>query len=196
VLTATTNNSLAGRRNPDGPADQALAKIVELLVPGGYGFTVPAWEGDAYLKIMNAPEAITDLTVTSEGNFTWGYRFTLCPHLEPSRLLGVAIEILDPDYPRVPGLSWRDGFPLVEILRYELSQYGFSASISEAGPVLTVTNPKRPYRGSVEIADGGELSWHARAPHHRDGGIPLLDIAATISRALTRARHAPSQAAR
>jgi hypothetical protein len=32
----------ASLRNPDSPADQALAKIVDLLLPAGYGFTIPA----------------------------------------------------------------------------------------------------------------------------------------------------------
>jgi hypothetical protein len=180
-------------------ADQSLAKIVDLLLPAGYGFTIPAWDGDAYLRINNALRAITALTITSHGNVIWEYRATQPPHLYPSRLVGIAIELLDPDHTRPePVMGSNDGFPLAEIIRFYLHRYGLTATITETGtdtgPVLTASNPDQPHRGTIEISDDGELEWRARAPHHPDGGIPLPDIAATISRALTRAKHAPSHA--
>jgi hypothetical protein len=191
---SVTGNPPASRRNLASPADKALTKIVDLLLEEGFGFTIPAWDGDAYLKINNALHAITDLTITSHGNLTWEYRSVRCPHLHPSRLIGMIIELLDPDHTRrQPTLPRHDGFPLVEVIRYALYLYGFTASISETGtdtgPVLVAFNPARPYRGTVEVSDDGELSWYTRAPHHPDGGIPLPDIAATISCALTRAQH-------
>jgi hypothetical protein len=187
----------ASQRNPASPADHALANIVDLLLPAGYGFTIPAWDGDAYLRINNALRAITALTISSHGNVTWEYRTADCPHLHLSRLVGVAIEILDPDRTRPePVLGTNDGFPLPEIIRFALYRYGLTATITETGTdtglVLTATNPDRPYRGTIEISDDGELEWRTRAPHHPDGGIPLPDIALTISRALTRAHHVPS----
>jgi hypothetical protein len=189
----------ASLQNPDSPADQALAKIVDLLLPAGYGFTIPAWDGDAFLRINNALRALTALTITSHGNVTWEYRSAEYPHLQPSRLVGIAIELLDPDRTRPePVMGCNDGFPLPEIIRFYLHRYGLTAAVTETGTdtgaVLTATNPDQPYRGTVEITDDGELEWRTRAPHHLDGGIPLTDIAATISRALTRARHAPSHA--
>src|SRR6185437_623441 len=111
----------ASQRIPDSPADQALTKIIDLLLQDGYGFTIPAWDGDAYFKINNALRAITDLTITSHGNLTWEYRSTQCPHLQPSKLVGMAIELLDPDHTRrEPRLGENAGFPLVEIVRYAL----------------------------------------------------------------------------
>jgi hypothetical protein len=186
--------ALAAHRNLDSPADQALTKIIELLLKDGFGFTIPAWDGDAYLKINNALHALTDLTITSHGDVIWEYRSIRCPHLHPSRLVGMAIELLDPDHTRrEPTLGRNDGFPLVEIIRYAMYRYGFTATISETGadtgPALTVTNPDQPYRGTLDISDDAELQWRTRAPHHPDRGIPLPDIAATIARALTRAQH-------
>jgi hypothetical protein len=138
----------ASYRNPDSPADQALAKIVDLLLPAGYGFTIPAWDGDAYLRINNALRALTALTITSHGNVTWEYRSAEYPHLQP----------------------------LAEIIRFYLHCYGLTATVTETGtdtgPVLTASNPARPYRGTIEISDDGELEWRTRAPHHPDGGIP------------------------
>ncbi|HET7013481.1 MAG TPA: hypothetical protein VFI65_06205 [Streptosporangiaceae bacterium] len=188
-----SRDSPASRRNSDSRADQALAKIIDLLLVDGFGFTIPAWDGDAYLKINNALHAITDLTITSHGNLTWDYRSI------PSRLIGMIIGILDPDRTRrPPTLPQHDGYPLVEVIRYALYRYGFTAAITETGtdtgPVLTATNPDQPYRGTIEISDDGELSWRARTPHHPDGGIPLPDIATTITRALTQAQHRASHA--
>jgi hypothetical protein len=196
---AISRSTPASYRNSDSPADQALAKIVDLLLPAGYGFTIPAWDGDAYLRINNALRAIAALTITSHGNLTWEYRSAEYPHLQPSRLVGIAIELLDPDHTRPESvMGCNDGFPLAEIIRFYLHRYGLTATVAEArqdiGPVLSASNPDRPYRGTVEISDDGELEWRTRAPHHPDGGIPLPDIAATISRALTRAKHAPSHA--
>jgi hypothetical protein len=82
----------ASHRNPDSPADQALATIVELLLPAGFGFTIPAWDGDAYLRINNALRAVTDLTITSHGDVTWEYRSAQPPHLDPSRLTSITVE--------------------------------------------------------------------------------------------------------
>jgi hypothetical protein len=173
--------------------------MIDLLLPAGYRFTIPAWDGDAYLKINNAVRAITDVTITSHGSLTWEYRSVQCPHLHPSRLIGMAIELLDPDHARrEPAMGTTDGYPLVEIIRYALYRYGFTATITETGadtsPVLTATNSRQPYRGTLDISDDGELSWYARTPHHPDGGIPLPDIANTINRALTRAQHPPTHA--
>jgi hypothetical protein len=57
---------------------------------------------------------------------------------------------------------------LVEVIRYGLFLYGFTATISETGsgtgPVLTVTNPASPCRGTIDITDDGELQWRTRAP--------------------------------
>ena len=180
-------------------ADQSLAKIIDLLLQDGYGFTVPAWDGDAYLKINNALRAITDLTITSHGNLTWEYRSTQCPHLHPSRLVGMAVELLDPDHTRrEPNVGTNAGYPLVEIIRYALYRYGFTATITDTGSDTGLRShrhqPRQPYRGTLDITDDGELSWYARAPHHPDGGIPLPDIANTITRALNRAQHPPTHA--
>lgn len=53
----------ACHRNPDAPADQALTAVVGLLATGGYRFSIPSWDGDAYLRIDNALQALTDLTI-------------------------------------------------------------------------------------------------------------------------------------
>jgi hypothetical protein len=186
----------ASHRNPDSPADQALTTIVDLLSAAGYGFTIPAWNGDAYLRTTNAHGALTALTISSHGNVTWEYRSADCPHLHPSRLAGIAIELLDPDHIRPePVIGTNNGFPLPEIIRFALHRYGLTATVTGTGPapgyLLTAANPAQPYRGTICLTDNGDLQWHTRAPHHPDGGIPLPDIAATINGALARAQHTP-----
>lgn len=182
-------------RNPGSPADQALTTIVSMLAADGYGFSIPSWDGEAYLRIDNALQALTDLTITGHGDVTWEYRSFRYPHTSPGRLIGTAVELLDPDHtgpvPAVPA-GYRDA-PLLGAILYALSGHGFTVTVTETGAgtgrILTVANPGQPYRGSICITSDGELQWNTRAPHHPDGGIPLPDIAATITRALARAQH-------
>jgi hypothetical protein len=183
----------ASYRNPDRPADQALTAIMTMLANHGYDSCVPARDGDAFLRISNAVQALTDLTITSGGEIIWDYRTFRYPHTSPGRLIGTAIEILDPDHfrplPAVPpehdnltplGATWR-----------ALAACGFDGGLARTGTgsILVVSNPRQLYRGSVTMSSDGEVRWRARAPHHPDGGIPLPSIAATITRALTRTDH-------
>ena len=185
--------ALASYRSPDSPADHALTAIMTTLAGHGYVFCVPARDGDAFLRISNAVQALTDLTITYGGEIIWDYRTVRYPHTGPGRLIGTAIEILDPDHtwplPTVPadpgnltllGATWR-----------ALVRYGLDGTIAPTGTgsVLGVTNPRQPWRGSVTMTSDGEVQWRARAPHHPDGGIPLPDIATTITRTLTQASH-------
>jgi hypothetical protein len=185
----------AGRRDSDGLGGRVLAAIVELLGAGGYGFTIAPWGGQAYLKGRHW--VITELAVTGEGEVSWGYHFSECPYLDPVRVTGMAIDLLDPDrVGRLPVSFAEDcSVPFFDVPRRALVRCGFTAVITEAGDravhVLTVGNPARPHRGVVYVTEDGELRWNTRAPHHRDGGIPVPEIACAISRALNRRRYCP-----
>jgi hypothetical protein len=182
-------------RNPGSPADQALTAIVSALAGHGYNFSIPSWDGDAYLRISNALQALTDLTITSGGDITWEYRSSRYPHTSERRLVATAIELLDPDHagPLPPLPPGRLQLTQLGAIRHTLTSYGLTAAITAAdddiGPLLTATNPAQPCRGTITMTSDGELQWNTRAPHHPDGGIPIPDIAATISRALTLAEH-------
>jgi hypothetical protein len=145
----------ASHRNAANPAGQALTKIVSLLASVGYGFTIPAWNGDACLRINNALRAIADLTLTSRGNVTWEYRSPDCPHLHLSRLVGVAIKIRG---------CYRD--------RHWHLAY----------PHRDYPSPALPRHNRDLRRRRTRMAHHAS--HHPDGGIPLPNIAATIFRAL------------
>jgi hypothetical protein len=183
----------ASYRNPDSPADQALTAIMTMLAGHGYESCVPAGDGDAFLRIGNAVQALTDLTVTFDGEVIWEYRTFRYPHASPGRLIATAIEILDPDstgpLPAVP--REQDNLTLLGAAWRALSGYGFDGVIARTGTgsLLGVTNPRQPGRGRVTMSSDGEIQWRALAPHHPDGGIPLPAIANTITRALARADH-------
>ena len=188
------------QRNLDSPADQALSKIVDLLLEDGYGFTIPAWEGDAFLKISNARGALTDLTISDQGTVIWEYRSARGGRVDPVRLITVTLTLLDPEAKIArPELPSRDGRVFIlNAASHALFRCGLTTSRHHSDPdaftVLTVTNPSEPVRGAVDITDDGELTWQVRAPHHRDGGLVLPDIAGSISLALLRAQHHPSHA--
>jgi hypothetical protein len=181
--------------NPDSPADQALTVIMNMLADEGYSFTIPAWDGHAYLRINNAVQAVTDLTITSSGRIIWEYRTSRYPHASPVRLIAAAVELLDPGHTRPAPAEPPEHLQLTPLgsVRRALTRHGLAAAITPTGPgtgpVLTVINPARSSRGRVLISGDGELQWNAATPAHPDGGIPLPDIAATIARTLTQARH-------
>ncbi len=185
----------ASYRNPDSPADQSLTVIMNILADDGYSFSIPAWDGDAYLRINNAVQAVTDLTITSRGDIIWEYRTSRYPHASPGRLISAAIELLDPGHTRPAPAMPPEHLQLTPLgsVRRALTRYGLAADITPTspgtGPVLTVINPARLSRGRVLISSDGELQWNAGTPSHPDGGIPLPDIAASITRTLTQACH-------
>lgn len=184
----------ACHRNPGSPADQALTTIVNALANHGYSFSIPSWDGDAYLRISNALQALTELTITSHGDITWEYRSFRYPHTSERRLIATAIELLDPDHTRPTPAPPPCHLQLTQLgtIRHALAGHGLTAAITQPtdiGPVLTAANPRRPCRGSITISSDGELRWNTRTPCHPNGGISLPDIAATITRALTRAEH-------
>jgi hypothetical protein len=182
-------------RNPESPADQALTTIITMLAADGYNFSIPSWDGDAYLRISNALQALTELTITSHGDITWEYRSFRYPHASERRLTDTAIELLDPDHAKpLPALPpGHLNLTALGAIRHALTHHGLTATITQPRtdiePILTAANPRQPYRGTITMTSDGELQWNTRAPHHPDGGIPLPDIAATITRALTQAHH-------
>jgi hypothetical protein len=169
----------ASYRNLDSPADQALTAIMTMLADHDYDFSVPAWEGDAYLRINNAVQALADLTITSGGEVTWDYRSSRYPHANPGPLIGTTIELLDPDHtrPAPPVPPEHHNLTPLGAVRYALTGYGLATDIIPTGPgtgpVLTIVNPAQLSRGRILISGDGELQWNTRAPHHPDGGIPL-----------------------
>src|SRR5262249_4902231 len=127
----------------------------------------------------------TELTITSHGNVTWEYRSIHSTRVEPAGLIVITISLLDPDAARPwPDLPLHHARAAIAV-GHALFSHGFATSRHQPDPdactVLPVTSPALPARGTVEITDDGELSWQTRAPHHRDGGLTLPDIATSIA---------------
>ncbi len=187
------------------PAEQALAAIADLLTDASYDLTIPSGDGDAYFRISNALGALTGLTISSQGNAVWEYRSIHGIHVDPARLVAITLDVLDPEdvQPRPEPSPHRPSMAIHAAARHALASLGMTTVVELAceapGGLGTfaqtaAANPRCPGRGIVHVCDDGELRWHIRAPHHRDGGLPLTDITATITRALTRAGHLPSNA--
>lgn len=187
------------------PADEALAAVVDLLLADGYGFTIPAWDGDAYLRISNAVGALTSLTITDRGDVTWEYRSTHGIHIDPAQLTAITLGILDPDciLPRPEPVPHRPSNAVHAAAGQALTALGLTATRHLTDPTpgpfgayteIAVTNPASPGRGIVCITADGELCWCTQAARHPDGGLPITDIAAAMTRALHAAQHMPSHA--
>src|SRR6266567_6665142 len=64
---------LPASKSPDTGATAAL-KLADALTAGGLDIWNPAWVGTDYLKITNAPGALSELTISDAGLVTWEFR--------------------------------------------------------------------------------------------------------------------------
>ncbi len=135
----------------------------------------------------------------------WEYRSIHGIHVDPARLVAIALDVLDPEgvQPRPEPAPHRPSMAIHAAARHALASLGMTTVVELAHEITgglgnfaqtAAANPRCPARGIVDICDDGELCWHIRAPHHRDGGLPLTEITATITRALALAGHLPSNA--
>jgi hypothetical protein len=77
---------------PAQPADHALLA----LAGAGLETRSPAWEDRGYLKIINTPCALNELTITTGGHLTWEYRPSKPGHDTPTQLIAVIVALLGP----------------------------------------------------------------------------------------------------
>jgi len=184
-------------------AAASLLAIADELTATGYGTHSPIWDGSAYLKITNARGALCDLTITTSGSLTWDYRSRDGSHVEPDQITGIVLDILSPGTSR-PGAA-PTLYPATSLkgavgqalaahgLRVTLKLLDQDHDLYETYAEIQVTNPADPARGTVRVTDDGDLTWHCTT-HDQVGGITLAEIAATLTRALTQAKHTPCHA--
>jgi hypothetical protein len=181
-----------------------LLAIADAMAASGFAAHSPVWDGSAYLAITNARDALCDLTITASGTVTWDYRSRHGSHANPGHITGIVLDLLAPgsNHHLAPAPAPRPGSTLKSTTGRALASHGMRVILHlldqdsdyyETYAEIQVTNPATPARGTVHLTDDGDLHWHCRT-RHPAGGITPAEIAATITRALTRAQHAPCHA--
>ena len=153
--------------------------------------------------VTNIGPAVGDLTIGRNGIVDWKYA---CPESnahEPDEIAAIALDMLDADeVPSDPDLLTR--YPDMSFLgRIGLAAvaHDLRVAFDSVDPVnarlgihdeLTVTNPERPRRGTVQVTIDGAIWWRCqiRSQSRSAGGLALTQITGTVALALTSARYA------
>jgi len=200
----TRNEALASpalpeepRQVSDGTRDEVVSAIANRLTDHDLNIRSPQWEDSHYFKITNTPGVMSDLTISDIGFVEWEYRLCDAGRAHPAHfadlvtgLLGGAGEHCGGPARRYPDLTLRSTVVRV------LTQRGMRALvpsvyrddvIGEVYSEIEVTNPARPARGRVLLADDNSVRWECHVSGIAAGGIQGIgpeEIAETIARAL------------
>ena len=177
---------------PAQPADRAIIALADKLADAGLDTLSPAWDDRGYLKIINTPGALAELTITTCGHFTWEYRPTSPGPDMPARITAVFLALLDPSARPEPATQPSVGHALFSQVGRALARCGLNVTldildVSEASydiySELAVTNPAHPERGTGSLGPDGTIWWECRTQL----ALTLRDIATAITRALAAA---------
>jgi len=164
------------------------------LTAGGLDIWNPAWVGTDYLKITNAPGALSELTISDAGLVTWEFRpFHGSPvdtreiaRRAPALLGASPAEISSDPTPRPSRVALKDD--IAQRLRacgLDVSVHALNVDASGPYCEITATNPAMPTRGRIQLAEDGMIRWECRVQENdRAQGAKLADIALTISAAV------------
>jgi hypothetical protein len=184
-------------------AAERLTTLADLLTEADFSLDIPG-EG-CLLKISNARGALCELTITEAGDLTWEYRPYAGRHADPAQLAGLVRDLLDPDgFAGELPVMRRDDLTLKGLAGRALADHGMRVTFHvldiddyffDTYAEIRITNPAKPERGTARLNDDGAIWWDCHlcsaAPTE---GLPLPEVAGTITRALTRACHLPCHA--
>lgn len=175
---------------PSQPADHALLALADRLAAAGLETRSPAWEDRGYLKLINTPGAVSELTITTSGHLTWEYRTRNPGCGTPARLAAIIAALLGPAACPDPSPGPPADRTLLSLAGRALASYGLKVTLDildisqtsyPAYTELRITNPARPEAGTVSLAPDGTIWWECRAQPSHD----LNSIAAALIHALT-----------
>ena len=173
--------------------------VADRLTSWGFGVYSPAWEDAVNLKITSTRGGQSELTITSTGHLTWDYRSFNGRHASPAHLISVVLDLLSP--------AWEDGpavrVPVVPdrslqgLIGRALTESGMDVATIQQNAdqqsfgtfaEIVITNPARPGRGTVRVADHGATCWEiqVREAAGCPGGLSISEVAITIGKALAR----------
>jgi hypothetical protein len=186
-------------------AEEFDASAVEETVAVGlaaHGIEVrtPTSEKCCFLRVMNVPSTVADLTVWRNGIADLDYHvYDGDPH-NPSRLAAVTLAVLSSDDASadLAGTGRLARFTGMDNVGRVAAEHGLAVASGLLDPdddssgactVTTIAHPDRPNRGTVRIVDDGGLWWRCQVSDQPDStdGLDLAEITAIIGRALTSA---------
>ena len=190
-----------------GSCIEPAQMLTRRLAATGFGAHGTRWQDRHELIIGNVAAARSCLTVTDSGRAQWHYEPATGPATDAATLTAIIIHILGASHTidSTPGTAAYRAFPLKGIVGRCLRDRGLTVTLLisedlesfEATTEIQVTSPARPWLGTVQLADDGNLDWECdyRTAFHGDVA-QLADVIAPVLHASpgTRLRPIPSAA--
>jgi transcriptional regulator with XRE-family HTH domain len=195
--------SVADVQGAGGVAARAAEVIADALSMRDFDICEPGQPGSAFLQVTNVCGARCELTVYDSGRLDWEYRHQDGDRSDPCLLAAMTLRLLGGDHPRT-GSAHVTHHPQ-QTLKGQVGRAAADqgmqvcqnvldkdAQLFEVYAEIPVTNPARPDRGTVRIADDGLICWHCQVHHpgHPENGLEIGEITTTLAQALTAARQA------
>ena len=184
----------APHRTPPGDAGSMMEPaqmLTRRLAAAGFGVHGTRWRDRHELIIGNVAAARSCLTVTDSGCARWHYEPASGHTTEAATLAAIIVHILGAPHTAgtAPGVAAYRAFPLKGTVGRCLQDRGLTVALRvcedlesfEATTEIEVTSPARPWLGTVQLADNGDLDWECdyRAAFHGDPA-QLADVIAPI----------------
>ena len=168
--------------------------LTRRLAAAGFGAHGTRWRDRHELTILNVTAARSCLTLTDGGCAQWHYEPLTGRATDADTLAAIIVHILGAPHTidSSPGVTAYRAFPLKGAVGRCLQDRGLTVALRisedlesfEATTQIEVTSPARPWLGTVQLADNGDLDWDCdyRAACHGDPA-QLADVIAPILRA-------------
>jgi len=174
-----------------GSGTEPVQMLTRRLAAAGFGVHGTRSRDQHELILLNATAARSCLTVTDSGRARWHYEPLTGPVTNAATLAAIIVHILGAPHTAdtTPGVAAYRAFPLKGAVGRCLQDRGLTVTLSvcedmesfEATTAIEVTSPARPWLGTVQLADNGDLDWECdyRAAFHGDVAA-LADVIAPV----------------
>jgi hypothetical protein len=184
-----------GRAGHKG-AREAIQVFADELTDKGFDIRGPEWDRSQYLKITNVQGVLCDLAVRDDGIAEWCYHLCLGCQVDAAQITAMVLGMLGADAALGQGgVSSHRNLKLKGTVGRALAELGMKVSLEvlftdnyfyEVYSAIEASNPARPDRGRVQIADDSLIRWECRIgdPSGEYPGISPEEIAETLAKAL------------
>ena len=174
-----------------GSGTEPVQVTTRRLAAAGFGVHGTRWRDQHELILLNVTAARSCLTLTDDGCARWHYEPATGPGTDPATLTAIIVHILGAPHTAdsTPGAAACRAFPLKGAVGRCLQDRGLTVALRvcedlesfEATTSIEITSPARPWLGTVQLADNGDLDWDCdyRAAFHGDIAA-LADVIAAI----------------
>jgi hypothetical protein len=199
AMTATAILARDGEQAGQDAARLAALVISDELTSRSLDVRSPDWDGSHFLRVTNVPGILCQVTIAADGSVECERWLCEGRQADPACTAVVVLRILGGDAGVEPLVTnaWgcRCGVSFKGAAGRILADHGMQVTTRaypdqeffEVYSEIEVTNPARPERGTVSVADDGSLVWRCRARTcpGDDEALDPAQIAGIIARALT-----------